>query len=579
MLRVTKKLFKILTKKQKTNIIGLTLLMLIGAFMESLSASSMLPLVEGVMNSENWRESSIAKILIRLVHTNSQEEYISILLLGMIILFFVKNIFLLFEYYAQYDFIGRSRMQLQNALMKKYMSMQYSFFLSKSTAEIMRVVLTDSTQTFMLLTNVMSIYTELFVAVILAVTIIIMSPLLALGIIVILIIEVLIIFLLIKPYMRKYGIVYREEAAIANKWIMESVTGIKSIKVTNSSSFYLTNYCKHAERMINVEKKNNVFNVMPRLIIEAFTITGVFCMMLLLVKTGVSVQELVPQLSVIVIAALRLLPSVNRISMYLNSVSFMEGSLDNVIDILSKKINDTDEMQNNDRTVAVLFDDGLKFENVSFSYADNPRKVLNNANIYIKPGESIGIIGASGAGKTTVMDLMLGLLVPSDGQVMIDDCNINECRKSWLEKIAYIPQNIFLSNSTIKENVAFGVKKEDIDDKQVWNAIKKAQLYDYVKKLPKGIDTSVGEAGVKLSGGQRQRIGIARALYNKPDVLFFDEATSALDNDTEEAIMQSINDLKHEKTLIIIAHRISTLKDCDVIYKVENGKITACKKQ
>lgn len=576
MIRATKKLLSILDGHQKKMIIVIGFMMLLGGIMESLSVSLILPLISAVMDSEGWNTVWYAQVICDLFHIEQQQIYIQILLVILIGIFIIKNAYLLVEYYVQYSFVAKSRVKLQRKLMHKYTHKSYSFYLGASTGEIVRIVTGDTSQAFGLLTNILNFYTEIIVSIILGITVFIMSPQIGAGLVVILMIEVLVIAKIVKPMLRKHGQKFRSENGLVNKWLLQAINGIKSIKVANREEFFEEKYGIHADRSVEADRSQQTLANVPRLLIEAFTVVGVLLLLFIFVMMGGELSSLVPQLSAFVVAAMRLLPSVNRISAAINHVPFYEGAVDNVI----KTLNDVDSIAEiQEQTIDVTdsremtFNTGLELENVVFGYPDSVEPVLDGACIEIKPGQSVGIVGSSGAGKTTVIDIMLGLLKPQNGRVLVDGADINSNIKKWHQLLAYIPQSIFLMDDTIRENVAFGVHREDIDDEQVWRALRDAQLEDLVKEIPGQLDASIGEAGIKLSGGQRQRLGIARALYNNPEILFFDEATSALDVDTESAIMESIDNLKGRKTLVIIAHRLTTIQNCDVVYRVEKGKI------
>ena len=307
---------------------------------------------------------------------------------------------------------------------------------------------------------------------------------------------------------------------------------------------------------------------------EAVCIMGMLSVVAIKMARGVSMTYFIPTLSLFVVAAFRMLPSFSRISSYMSQVIFNKAAVDFVYDDLKTipvlSINRNEDNKNED----IIFNDKITVENVSFSYSRNLKDVLDSVNMEIHKNESVGLIGPSGQGKTTLADLLLGLLMPTAGSIKVDGNSISGKMNLWHSKVGYIPQTIFLCDDTIRNNIAFGVKEEDINDERIWEALKEAQLIDFISELEYGINTRVGERGVRLSGGQRQRIGIARALYNKPDILVLDEATSALDNDTEIAVMDAINNLMGNKTLIIIAHRLSTIKNCDSVYQVNEGKIT-----
>lgn len=318
----------------------------------------------------------------------------------------------------------------------------------------------------------------------------------------------------------------------------------------------------------------------PRLLIEAVTISGMLGFIGVMVYNGREINTLLPQLSAFAVAAVRLLPSANRMSAALNAIAYQEPQLDKTIENLRTAEN----FEQEDKETAKKKKEAVKKEitlekecglkQIDYSYPGAENKVLDAADMVIPVGKSIGIIGASGAGKTTAVDILLGLLEPQAGYVQTDGTDIQENYGGWLKHLAYIPQMIYMLDDTIRANVAFGYGASEIDDKRVWAALEEAQLGDFIRSLPEGLDTTIGERGVRLSGGQRQRIGIARALYRKPEVLVLDEATSALDTETEAAVMQAIDSLQGKMTMLIIAHRLSTIKNCNIVYKVENGSVT-----
>ena len=313
--------------------------------------------------------------------------------------------------------------------------------------------------------------------------------------------------------------------------------------------------------------------------IEMVSVCSTLAFIAFMIYKGKEIESLIPALGAFAMAAMKLMPSANRIVGAINQIVFYEPSLNKlVMDIEmfeedEKKYADHGKHNSKNKAKAPTFDDKIELRDIIYSYQNSDRLILDRANMVIPIGKSIGIVGASGSGKTTAVDILLGILLPQDGAVLADGINVMEHCLEWLSIIGYIPQNIFMLDDDIKSNVAFGVNKEEQDEERVWEALREAQLEDFVKGLKDGIYTQIGERGMRLSGGQKQRIGIARALYSNPAILVFDEATSALDSETEAAVMSSINGLHGKKTMIIIAHRLQTIKECDLIYKVENGKI------
>lgn len=275
-------------------------------------------------------------------------------------------------------------------------------------------------------------------------------------------------------------------------------------------------------------------------------------------------------------AAIRVLPSVNRINTYITEIAYTQPSLDFVYANLQQGMK-TDAMLAERRANAqkekLKLEDKIELNHISFHYPDSEKNIFTNAHMEVPRGKSVGIIGASGAGKSTIVDVLLGLLHAQAGEITCDGVNIFKNYESWLAQIGYIPQSIYLIDESIRDNIAFGIDEDKINEKRIWEVLEEAQLKEFVEDLPEGLDTTIGDRGVRLSGGQRQRIGIARALYHDPEILVFDEATSALDNDTEAAVMEAVNSFHGKKTMVIIAHRLNTIEKCDIIYKVENEKL------
>ncbi len=582
MKRVTKKLISILSKKQRKMVILLGILMLVGGIVESLGVTMVFPLITAVMEKGEWNNAWYTKLICDVLAIDNQRAYIKALVLILIAVFIFKGLFLLGEYHLQYSFIAKSKKNMQQAIMQAYMMKPYEFFLNASTGEVMRIIQSDTTQAFNLLSIILALYTEIITALLVGITVLITSPQIAWGLFALLGAEMLIISSIIKPVMKRVGDEVRNENSLTSKWLLQAMGGIKSIKVSNTESFFEEKYVFHTNKIAIAEYKNQTMSNVPRLTIEAMTISGVLFIVYIMVCSGVELAQIVPQLTAIAIAAMRLLPAANRVSSAINNIPYYEGGLDNVINTL-----EAERKQNSggqacaeaaEHTLAVkqdiTFSEKLQFSHIDFAYSGNDKKIFDDSTFEIFPGQSVGIVGTSGAGKTTAVDIILGLLKPSAGKILVDGIDIEENMTSWLSHLAYIPQNIFLTDDSIRANVGFGKHRKEIDDEKVMAALREAQLEEFVNSLPEGIETKVGEQGVRLSGGQRQRIGIARALYSNPDILVFDEATSALDNETEAAIMESINSLKGQKTLIVIAHRLTTIENCDVVFRVENGIIT-----
>lgn len=578
--RIINKFRRILSKHQKIRVLELGFLMVIGGFLEMLSVSLILPFMEEVMNPERLLSINAVKQLCDVVGIKDHRSFLIFIALIMAMIYVLKNLFLVFQMAIQNRFVSFNMLTTEQKLLQSYLLRPYEDFLSIKSGEILRVIGTDTVDAFNVLSLLLQLSSELIVSGILIATIFVIAPEMTFGIALILGILLIIIQTLIRPALRMSGEKNREVYANMNQWLLQSIQGIKEIKISETERFFEKNFWNNGRVYVKTSYICATLSVIPRFAIEAISMGSFFVIVAILLKNGTEVGTIIPMLSSVAIAAIRLLPSVNRISQSLANMTFYEPTLDKLIENINEAeaydFSHLDSYDNdgNNMPEHIGFKDEIILKDIVYKYPSNNKQVLVNANLVIKKGESIGIVGASGAGKTTAVDVMLGLLNPQQGEVVVDGKNIRNFYSEWLKMLGYIPQNIFMLDGSIRRNVAFGLSDEKIDDDKVWKALKESALDCFVRELPDGLDTEIGERGVRLSGGQRQRIGIARALYNNPDILFFDEATSALDNETEATIMESIQRLKGEKTMIIIAHRLSTIDNCDKVYQVNNGKFT-----
>jgi len=564
-------------KRQKTWIVVLFIMMLIGAALETIGIGLFPTVVTSIMDADSLKENGIVIILCNLLNIELDDAVLFIIL-GLMVVYLIKGAFLLFQNYAQYRFVFNNRYRMQREVMERYLDRNYSYFLEISTGEVINALTSNVTLIFELLNITLNFFMELVVVVVMLVAIVFVSPVMAIGIGLILGILAFGIDKVIKPRMRSAGDEFHSFNIMANKWILQSIEGIKDIKVGQREGFFVDNYTKYGKKAANAQRKQQFMICIPRIAIESVSMASMLALMAILYVTGDDFNKILPELSAFAIAAVRLVPGANRMSTYRNQMAYYIPMLDNVVDFI-KDARENDSFEDNavsnvTNIEAYHVRNECGLDNVSFSYENSSELILNNVSVSIPIGKSIGIVGTSGAGKTTVVDIMLGLLKPTKGRVLADGVDIEDCYSGWLSCVGYIPQTIYMLDDSIKNNVAFGVAIEEIDESKVHIALEKACLLDFIDTLPNGMDTQIGERGIRLSGGQRQRIGIARALYNDPDVLFFDEATSALDGETESDIIDSIEKLHGEKTLIIIAHRLTTIKKCDMVFRVENGKIT-----
>lgn len=582
--RVVKKFRSILSAHQKIRIAQLIILMVIGGILETVSVSMILPFMNMIMSPDKIINNFyIHKICIYL-NIYDTKVFLVFMALALALLYFFKNMYLVFEYNVQYRFVYGNMFAMQHQLLHNFIHKPYEYFLSVNSGEIIRIVNVDTPNTFAMLLSLLNLFTEIVVSAMLLITVFFTAPDITLIMAAVLAVLLLFMNMILKPRLKRAGVNYQKASAGVNKWLLQSIQGIKEIKVMTKEGFFQENFDRQGSECIKSLRKNQIYSIMPRFFIEAVCMGTMLIVIAGLIYNGLDLQSLIPMLTAVAMAAVRLLPAVNRISSFLASISYNEPMMDKLIENL-KKITEKESAdlgdaladsaaESRDGDVPVL-ERELKASSVSFRYPKTKKCILNGASMIIRYGESVGIVGESGAGKTTVVDIILGLLQPQEGGIYIDGINIQCNIQAWMKQIGYIPQSIFMLDDTILANVAFGIAQEDISVENVWRVLKEASLDKFVKTLPDTIYTQIGERGVRLSGGQRQRIGIARALYLNPEILVFDEATSALDNKTESEIMESINNLRGKKTMIIIAHRLTTLQSCDRIYRVENGYIKA----
>ena len=575
-IRIINKFKLILSKHQILRIVELFVLMIIGGFLETISVSLLLPFMNLVINAEDAMDKWYAVLICDIFNITTTRGLLIFTAVSLAVMYILKNVYLLLEYNIQYGFVYRNMFEMQRKLLAAFLSRPYEFFLSISSGEIIRIINADTAGAFSILTTLLNLFTELITLVLLTGTIFIINPEITVAMAGILILLMAFIYIVIRPNLRRAALNQQKAGAGMNKWLLQSIHGIKELKVMNKESYFQKNYDEFGYLYVKSVKMSQIMNTAPRFIIEGISMGIVFISIGILILNGVKFEYLVPMLTGIAMAAVRLLPAANRISNGLSTVTYGEPMLDKVIENLRGLENTGEELNiksisSNTKNSFESIKTNIVFHNISFHYRNDSRNILHKSCININKGMSVGIVGPSGGGKTTTVDILLGLLLPQNGEVLVDGRNIQEDLSGWLRQVSYIPQSIFMLDDTIRENVAFG--DENVQEEDIWRALEEAALKDYVKSLPNGIDTEIGERGMRLSGGQRQRLGIARALYRQPSVLIFDEATSALDNETEEEIMNSINRLHGIKTMIIIAHRLSTIEGCDAVYRVENGRI------
>ena len=573
---MVKKLRYVFDRKDKIKLVGLAILMVIGSVLELLAVAVFNPFIEVLMQTSSIEDDSFLKLFFTHIHLNGIEQYLVVLSALIAVIYLVKNIYLSFLQNVILSFSYTTRMNLATRLLTTYMNEPYTFHLSKNIAEMQRCLQSDTSQFMSLINSCLQLTVEMVTCLALAAYLFHTSHSITVVIGVLLLLCIGLFFMISKKVSSRLGRQNENYNAKLFQWINQSLGGIKELKILQREEYFIDSYKTNYKKLIWGARVNELIAALPKYIVETVAMVGlVFAIIIKLLFGHGALETFIPQIAVFAVAAFRLLPSVGRVNAYINSIMYNKASLDMIYDDLKEIDSEpVQEIEWQEKKEKWIFTKGVTVEHVSYHYPDSDVEVLHDISLEIPKGKTVALIGPSGAGKTTLADIILGLLPPVSGVVRMDQHNVYENLRSWREKLGYIPQSIYLSDDTIRNNVAFGIYEAQIDDNAIWKALEKAQLKEFVQGLENGLDTYVGDRGVRLSGGKRQRIGIARALYHDPEILVLDEATSALDSSTEQAVMESIESLQGLKTMIIIAHRLTTIKNADLVYEVSGGNVT-----
>lgn len=570
------KFFTIFSYKQKRELLFIFVLMLIGGVLESVGIGAILPMIS-IMGQPNVLNTQpeirvIADIFGITTHLNLVISVASLL----IILYLFKNLFIAWELYIQRRFTTKQQSLYAREILNVYLSKPYSFHINSNSAHLLRNVNNGPQYLFnTILMAILYLSTEVTTAIAIWVMLVVVDPFTA---IVVAFIMSAIIISIIRSFRSKIiqqGEIVNTSSVEYLKWINQGLGAIKETKILGKEKFFLKEFDKSYTKNARAMQIYYFISDLPRIIIESLVVVGLLFLIIIKILMGNDPLDIIPILGVLAMAAFRLMPSANRIVGFYNSIKNQMPFFYEVYDVLleiKSRLNLESEAKEKEEINKMPFYEDIQVQCMSFRYSEDAEDILDNITFGITKGSFVGIVGPSGAGKTTLVDILLGLLTPTGGRILCDGQPIKDNVRGWQSNLAYVPQDIYLIDGSIRENIALGEVEDKIDNDLIEKVMSMAELDAYVKALPDGLDTFVGERGVKLSGGQRQRIGIARALYQQPEVLILDEATSALDNETEKAITDTILKFKGQITIIAIAHRVSTLEACDYKIKLENGK-------
>lgn len=577
MIKIIKKIFDLLTPRERFVLYMILLASIVTATVDVAGILSIMPFIGVVANPELVQTNPWLNRVYTFLGFQSTNRFL--FFLGVIVLLFliINNLFKMLFSWVQLRYGNMRQYSLSKRLLERYLSQPYIFFLNRNTSELSRNILSVVGSVISgVLQPCMSLIEKTVGSLFILIMLVIINPGLAITTSVVLGTIYAFIYLCIRKKLSVWGSEAVEANRFRYKLSSEALNGIKDLKILGRQTNFLDRLSFHSLRSAGYATKSGVVNRIPMYTLEILAFGGILCIVLYFLAMKQNLAQVLPLVALYAFAAKRLMPSLQGIFSAISTIRYNLAALD----VLHRDIINTaatvSTSKIKEKITPLPFEHHLKLENISFKYPNCNDPVIRNISLDINANSTVGFVGSTGSGKTTLIDIVLYLLVPQTGQMLVDGVRIDTTNQlQWQRNLGYVPQHIFLSDDTVACNIAFGIPDEQIDIDKVKKAASIANISRFIEsELPSGYDTLIGERGIRLSGGQRQRIGIARALYHDPGVLILDEATSALDGETEEAVMDAISNLSTQKTIIMIAHRLTTLKDCDVIYVLEEGRIT-----
>ena len=549
--------------------------MLVTGLLEVLSVSSILPFMAVVTNPELIQENKYLYFVYSYFEFDSYSHFLT--WTGMLVIIFltVSNSYNAFMNWAITVFVNSVSCNLEAHLLKGYLNSSYSFFLNRNASHLSKNILSEVERSIKgVFLPVLNIITKSIVSIFLLTMLFFVDPVMVLVIFTVLGGSYLLVYKLVRNTLRRNGVNSTKTMLERYQITNEAIYGIKNIKLKGVESVYVDKYIRSSLSFYQNNSISSLISILPRYLLEVVTFGGIILLVIYLIGTGQNSKEIMPLLALYALSGYRLMPALQQIYGQLTQVKYNMPALNILVDDLKELSNETVFIDKDKAVCKIPFTNLIEIKSISYSYPNVKTPVLDSLDLKIVKNTTIGLVGMSGSGKTTLVDILLGLLDIDSGEYVVDGINIDKNNiTEWQKIFDYVPQSIYLTDDSIECNIAFSVPRNDIDHSKLMKAIKLAKLDDFIRSLPDGIKSFVGDRGVRLSGGQRQRIGVARALYFDPEILVLDEATSALDSATESVIMDAVHSLSHKKTIIIIAHRLETIKECDVIHVLDKGKI------
>lgn len=564
------KIFSLFQAGDKGKIYTLILLLFVAAILEMVGVGMIMPFIYIIQSPTLIEQNKWFKLIYAFFQASSYTNFVILCSLIILAFYMVKNIAAGWIIYWQSKFLAKAESELSVGLLNKYLSMPYEKYLSRNTAELVNNTTMETSMLFAgLVKPFFIVISDTLVVVAILLLLISISPAATLAAITTIGICSCLFYMMLRKRLKNLGRMRQHHREKMVQWVNQSLGSIKEIIILGRKDFFVNRFWNHAYEMIGQQTFYETVTQLPRLIIESFgVIVLVIITIILLGQQG----DFLPTISLFAMAAFRLMPAINRITASATKVRYYSHTLSTLYDDLAGQIPLINDKTKN-HSIPISFQKEILIQNISYAYPGTEVQVLQNMNLVIKKGDSVGIIGASGSGKSTLVDILLGLLPPGHGQVIVDGVDINKNLSAWRKQISYMPQTIYLTDDTIKRNIALGIPDDQIDENLIWESLQKAQLDSFVYQLENKLETVVGERGSRLSGGQRQRIGIARALYNKPDILILDEATTGLDPETETRICDTLKDIAKNITIIAISHQPALITIANKVYRMSDGKL------
>lgn len=544
------------------------------AMVDTFAVYTTYPLIYAIIQPDDMMENEYVKMLAQYIPMTDTGRVIGGIALLVALLYVFRNVFVLILEYVKCIYVKKCQYYVFDDFFKRVSNRPYYWFSDTNTSNIQKICIKDINSLIAVIESFLKVGANIFSFLFLVVLLAVMDFRLTLTAVIIVLLMAVFVNMPITRKMKDYGVIYGKEYAEVMKSVQQFVGILKNVLTNKKQAFFQEEFDVHVKNYSQNESKYKFFNVMPGYVMNAVVMTFVFLYIGIMAYSGTDVSLQIPVWGMFVMAAIKLLPAVSNLISHYNNILYNKNSIDILYNQMKEDIVFEERQDVKEEQEQLYFRDGIFVKDVTFRYADATSNLFTNVSMEIPINKSVAFVGSTGAGKTTLADIILGLHRSDSGSVFAGSYDISLHAGWWAKQIGYIPQSVYLLEDTVRANVALGYKDEDIDDERVWECLRQAQMEEYVRSMPKQLETVTGENGIKLSGGQRQRIGIARALYGNPQFIVLDEATSALDSETEKIIMEAINNLAGKKTLLIIAHRLSTIEKCEIVYRIEDGIVS-----